>query len=175
MITIHIMGGLGNQLFQVFALLNYAFNHKKKFKLPIYKEDIVSPLDNKSLRPSYWYNILSKLSPFLIESEYINIGYREVAFVYNKIPLIDDTSQIFKLLGYYQSYKYFEENYELILRFLDFHNKIKAVREKYAHYFLLENTVSLHFRIGDYIINPAYHPIMSIDYYTKSIEYIISR
>ena len=172
MITVHIMGGLGNQLFQVFCLLNYAFTHKKKFKVPIYKQDMVSPLDNKSARPTYWYNILNKLAPFLIESEYVLLGYRETSFLHTEIPLLDDRTTSLKLYGYFQSYKYFEENYELILRFLDFHNKINQVREKYKEYFS-DKTASLHFRIGDYVTRPEFHPILPLDYYVNAINYIL--
>ena len=172
MITVHIMGGLGNQLFQVFCLLNYAFTHKKKFKVPIYKQDVVSPLDNKSARPTYWYTILNKLAPFLIESEYVLLGYRETSFLHTEIPLLDDRTTSLKLYGYFQSYKYFEENYELILRFLDFHNKINQVREKYKEYFT-DKTASIHFRIGDYVINPEFHPILPLDYYVNAINYIL--
>ena len=37
------------------------------------------------------------------------------------------------------------------------------------------NTVSLHFRIGDYKANPKNHPILSIDYYKKALKNLISK
>ena len=46
------MGGLGNQLFQIFALINLSFELKIPFKLPVNKNDIVSPLDKESKRPT---------------------------------------------------------------------------------------------------------------------------
>ena len=56
MITTHLMGGLGNQLFQIFAIITYSFNHKIAFKIKATKFDSVSPLDNISKRPTYWNN-----------------------------------------------------------------------------------------------------------------------
>ena len=53
MITIEIMGGLGNQLFQVFSLISYGLTHK----VPFYFEhnDTLARPD----RPFYWDNFLS--------------------------------------------------------------------------------------------------------------------
>ena len=58
MITIEIMGGLGNQLFQIFALLSYSL----KYKIPFYFELKQS---NRTDRPFYWDNVLKSLRPFL--------------------------------------------------------------------------------------------------------------
>jgi len=30
-VTIHVMGGLGNQLFQIFTLISYSLKHKRPF------------------------------------------------------------------------------------------------------------------------------------------------
>lgn len=177
-ITIHLMGGLGNQLFQVFCLLNYTFKHKKKFKIPFGKPDLVSPLDNTSKRPVYWDTILSKLAPFLGDTAWVSVAYREPGFQYNEIPMINNIANPIKLFGYFQSYKYFDENYELILRFLDFYNKMRETRERYASNFFTSPdtvTVSLHFRIGDYKIRPDVHPVLTQSYYISAINQVISK
>ena len=57
MIFIEIMGGLGNQLFQIFCGISYALENNIDFRIIKEKYDLVSPLDNKSSRPTYFnYN-----------------------------------------------------------------------------------------------------------------------
>jgi hypothetical protein len=45
MIYIEIMGGLGNQLFQIFTGISYSIDNKIPFKIKFYKEDMISPVD----------------------------------------------------------------------------------------------------------------------------------
>ena len=52
MIYIEIMGGLGNQLFQIFCGIAYSLENRVPFKINISKFDLVSPLDNISKRPT---------------------------------------------------------------------------------------------------------------------------
>ena len=172
MITIHLMGGLGNQLFQIFCLLNYCMKYNKRFWLPIIKQDMVSPLDNKSKRPIYWNTLLNKLVPFLQSVNYKTIEAKEPSFRYFRLQDVGDKN--IKLHGYFQSYKYFEENYDKIIDFLDFPSKIITVREKYSKYIKV-NTVTMHFRIGDYITRPDFHPIVPVEYYNKAINHIKSQ
>ena len=170
MIYIEIMGGLGNQLFQIFCGLAYSFNNKIPFKINNNKPDKVSPLDNISLRPTYWDNFFHNLSKFTYNNN-INIPiYREHAlFKYSKIPYI---SQDFKLFGYYQSYKYFEDQYENIIRLIGLEERKLIIKEKYIKYFSNKTPISLHFRIGDYVKNLAMHPVLDIEYYIKSINFL---
>ena len=46
MIYIQLMGGLGNQLFQIFAGIAYSLKNNIPFKIINYKPDKVSPHDN---------------------------------------------------------------------------------------------------------------------------------
>lgn len=156
MITIEIMGGLGNQLFQIFALLSHGIksNHK------IYFENIGS---NNPDRTRYWNTFLKELSPLLKEVTPLPI-LREPNFNYNEIPNIKES---FKLYGYFQSYKYFVD-YETMI-----YEKIQLKKEKEKVKINGGDKVSLHFRIGDYKGLPDYHPILNINYYIKAIETLI--
>ena len=103
MIYVELMGGLGNQLFQIFCGIAYSFENRTSFRINNNKPDKVSPLDNKSLRPTYFNNFLINLSKFTYNN--INIlTYNEPSFTYNKIPSINKD---FKLKGYFQSAKWF--------------------------------------------------------------------
>ena len=170
MIYIELMGGLGNQLFQIFTGISYSFNNKIAFKINNNKPDNVSPLDNKSLRPTYWDTFLTNLSKFTYNDS-INLPiYREKTFFkYDTIPFIQ---QDFKLFGYYQSYKYFENQYENIIKLIKLDERKRLIKETYLKYFEKKYPISLHFRIGDYVKNLAMHPVLEIEYYIKSINFL---
>lgn len=174
MIYIEIMGGLGNQLFQIFCGIAYSLENKIPFKINANKFDLVSPLDNISKRPTYWSNILKNLSPFTYQEQLAIPTYIErTHFRFKKIPLI---TQDFKLHGYYQSYKYFDGQYTNICKMINLDNQKSAIFEK--HKLLLcgvKKPISIHFRIGDYVKNQVIHPILNTSYYVKSINYLKSR
>jgi hypothetical protein len=85
------------------------------------------------------------------------------------------------LYGYYQSYKYFEKQYEKISEYIKIDEQRNTVK---AAYFSIDDTdsqipenitISLHFRIGDYKKLQDCHPIMDIEYYIKSIGLILEK
>jgi hypothetical protein len=171
MIYIELMGGLGNQLFQIFCGLAYSLENKIPFKINNNKPDNVSPLDNISKRPTYWNNFLINLSEFTYNNN-INLPvYREKTFFkYDKMPLI---VQDFKLFGYYQSYKYFETQYENIIKLIGLEERKTQIYEKNKPLFNgNKKPISLHFRIGDYVKNLAMHPVLPIEYYIQSLHFI---
>ena len=169
MIYIEIMGGLGNQLFQIFCGISYALENNISFKIVKTKWDKVSPLDNKSLRPTYWHNFLYNLSKFTCDNIDI-LTYNEPSFPYNKIPSINKE---FKIKGYFQSPKYFENYYNSIIQLLDLDKHKAKIKEKYEEYFT-NKIISLHFRIGDYVKNPNIHPILDLNYYINAINFILT-
>ena len=172
MIYIEIMGGLGNQLFQIFCGIAYSLENKVPFKINTNKNDLVSPVDNVSIRPTYWHNFLSNLSKFTYQQNLIIPTYNEPTFIHNKIPSINED---FKLRGYYQSYKYFDGQFTNICKMINLDTQKKEIYEKYNHYFNNKKVICIHFRIGDYIKNQATHPILNSDYYIKSINCLNSQ
>lgn len=56
--TVEIMGGLGNQLFQIFTLIAYCFQHKTAF----YFSD--KPIQHGQRKKVYWSTLLKTLEPF---------------------------------------------------------------------------------------------------------------
>jgi hypothetical protein len=173
MIYIEIMGGLGNQLFQIFCGIAYSLENNIAFKINISKFDLVSPLDNISKRPTYWANFLSNLSTSTYQNQLTIPTYIEITqFKFDKIPYIN---QDFKLHGYYQSYKYFDEQFANICKMINLDNQKTEIIKK--HNVLLSGAkkpISLHFRIGDYVKNLAMHPVLSTSYYINCIKYLKS-
>ena len=88
--------------------------------------------------------------------------YKETKFTYQVIPTI---THDFKLLGYFQSEKYFKSQYQNIIKFI-------GLRKQQETTEVPENCISLHFRIGDYIL-PQFkdaHPLMPIEYYINALN-----
>ena len=143
--------GLGNQLFQIFAGLSKCLDNKDN--LYIY-EKIINPHGNNL---SYWDSLLVKLKPMLVNYLPHNNIYKEPCFEYQPIPNVD----IIK--GFFQSPKYFEHNWDKLKDYLTFTKDIP----------IQTKTVSIHFRIGDYLkpCHSTHHPILTEEYYLNAIKH----
>ena len=175
MITCNLLGGLGNQLFQIFTTISYAIKSKEKF-IFLNSETIGTGITK--VRNTYWNNLLYKLKYFLTYDFPNYIVIREKEFIFNDIILEINKIKIYNnicLYGYFQSYKYFQDNYNLIYKMLDI-EKQKETIIKSPGVWNLENavSVSMHFRIGDYKLLPNVYPILTYEYYEKAFEYIIN-
>ena len=172
MISCFLIGGLGNQLFQIFTTISLAISNKIKFVF-INLETLTDGSPNTTIRYTYWKNILSRLIPFLTHEYEYNVIEKEKTFEYDEVNIISNTNDKILLIGYYQSYKYFETNYTTIYKLLNFDKQKEIVLKKIqlsADY--LTNSISIHFRIGDYKKLIDYHPIMNYNYYENSLNYI---
>ena len=170
MVTIEIMGGLGNQLFQVFHLISYGLTHK----VPFYFEHKDAP--SRKDRPFYWDSFLSSLKPFVKSSYIANAPiYRENGFHYTEPVPYKQFGQPFKFWGYFQSYKYFQEREQDIFRFIKLNEQKESIKTKHATICDFDNTISIHFRIGDYKHQPQNHPVMDISYYKSALHHVFKR
>ena len=107
MITCNLMGGLGNQLFQIFTTISCAINTKCKFTF-IDTDKLGS--GETTVRPTYWNNFLSKLKIFTTKSFPQMLVIKESNYRYNPINLFAHQGKDVYLYGYFQSYKYFDNN-----------------------------------------------------------------
>lgn len=172
MITCNLVGGLGNQLFQIFTTLSYAIRTNEKFAF-LNSESVGTGITK--VRNTYWKNLLYKLKPFLIDDFSKFVVIREKEFIFNDIisEIYNNKSTNINtcMYGYFQSYKYFQNNFEIIYRLLDI-KKQKETVIKSSGISDLENTISIHFRLGDYKLFPKIYPIMTYEYYEKAVSYI---
>ena len=171
MITCNLVGGLGNQLFQIFATISYSLLYKIPFGF-LYKESLWDQFHN---RPTYWHSFLSPLANFNYESIPPMLPLREQNFMHNELPSpVALKSENIVLSGYFQSYKYFAPFYQTICKLI----RLDKQREKVLHEMVnisdISNMVSMHFRLGDYKFLQNSHPLVKIEYYKKSIAHIIS-
>jgi hypothetical protein len=165
------MGGLGNQIFQIFATISYAINSRNKFKFIN-----VSTLGGGSttIRNTFWQSFFIKLKPFLIHNIPENIHViREKDFTFNELPINEMIGRNCIIYGYFQSYKYFHENYEIICRIIGLGKmKDEIIKKLDINDEYLKNCISMHFRLGDYKKIQEFHPLATYEYYRKSLNFI---
>jgi hypothetical protein len=172
-ISAKYVGGLGNQLFQIFNMISLSIDYKAEFYL-LNKSYSDSVFCNRVV---YWDNLFNSLRNILKDDKFFRdenfILFNEKDFSYNKIALPINNNIM--LEGYFQSYKYFIHNYDYILDILDF-NKIQLeLLNKYISKYDFNQLNSIHFRLGDYKKLPDCHPIMNMTYYMVAIKNMIEQ
>ena len=171
MISINIMGGLGNQLFMIFTTLAYGIQRNLKVVFPYHS--------NMLNRHTYWHSFLKDLVIFTTEypqnqtsdTDVFNLAqYHEPGFYYTPLPNMDNVL----LYGYFQSPKYFDEFKQQIFKILNLFDKQQNVKTKFSGLFdRSDEVVSIHFRLGDYKEKRYHHSIMNYEYYENALTYIV--
>lgn len=179
------MGGLGNQLFQIYAVIAYGI--KYGHKIEFLEVTTLGSGQNVTIRHTYWTTLLGALKPMLVK--YYNkskfsgtLCHKEVRFAFDGLPYYNP-NYLIQLNGYFQSYKYFMDYETTINRLL---NIEKQKRELFERHIMLHSLASwggtdgpgpicMHFRLGDYKKLPKFHPLMPVSYYINSVRYICSQ
>lgn len=174
-VSCYLMGGLGNQLFQIFTTFAYAMKTKRKVVLPY-----TDTLNIGVKRPTYWNNFLSTLVTFTTKNQNNKVTLQDLNYFsqYNEIgfrhyPLINHEVPNIILYGYYQSYKYFYDEKAFLFKIIQLSKQQDLVRFEFLDDIIGKDTISMHFRLGDYKYIQDKHPLMPIDYYRNSLKYII--
>jgi Glycosyl transferase family 11 len=171
MITCNLQGGLGNQLFQIYTTIAYAMETQNSF----FFLDIYILKNVLTNRHTYWDTFLVSLKPFIKNPDIIQnlVHIKEQNFSYNPIKNKYDPSTMKMLVGYFQSYKYFELYSSVIYRLLKIDNFKIQLTNKYSELINDDQPISIHFRIGDYKKEPEYYIILGEDYYKKALNHIL--
>lgn len=146
-------GRLGNQLFQISAVVSYSINNNKDYGFPEWE-----------------YNeFLEKPLPYFIENGITEFRERgpftffEIPSIYNKLDLN----------GYFQNELYFKNNRKEILETFklkkEIDNEIKKETEKWGS----TRTTAIHIRRGDYLNLSEHHPVLPISYYKQASEILL--
>ena len=157
-----LMGGLGNIMFQIASTYSVSIRDNKEMICDT--RDMMIPH-----KPYTFYvdNIFRKVkfSDNLVNQKHIG----ECGFHYCQIPKLDGNV---KLIGHFQSEKYFIDHRNELLELFEIDNKTKSyLLEKYSN-IINEDTCSIHVRRGDYLGLPNHHPTQPIEYYTQAIKLI---
>ncbi len=191
MLIVKMQGGLGNQLFQYafakglehrtgksvfFDTSEYDSNSFRKFQLDAFcmEYKVASSRDVNAIKSTgFFLRTLGKAVPYFFKSQVFrekNLAYDPSCFEIKGNVYYD---------GYWQSEKYFQQVKDTLfqelklkqiqnIRFIDLKNEIERQNE----------TVSLHFRRGDYVSDPntnLFHGVCGLDYYERSIRFISSK
>ena len=164
-VSVKLMGGLGNQLFEIFTTLAYALKYDLEFKFQ--DSDILTIGIHH--RPTYWNTLLSELKPFLVPVHTLtNNIYNEWTFRYIELPVFKESTTLF---GYYQSYKYFENHIDIIMQLLSINAQIISIKKQFAYLFdSSKEVVSMHFRITGYREIEHCHPVAKYEYYINALR-----
>jgi len=167
MITCALMGGLGNQLFQIFTAISYAILSENNYKFT----NTVILLGGT--RHTYWDSFLSELNKNTTDMFPPLTCIKETSFEHHDIDLDEIRGKNIILNGYFQSYKYFDKHYKTICKIIDLPNKkLEALQQTDYTADILLHSISLHFRMGDYKTLQHIHPIMGYEYYKNALHYI---
>ena len=167
--TCYLMGGLGNQIFQIFATISCAINTKKKFT---FQKNL--SMQGITKRHTYWENFFARLQPFLNNDSTPPRNVSENGFNYDPTVLENASkSENTVLFGYFQNEKYFKENYNIICRIIGLDDMKQYVQNKWCKEVDINNCVSLHFRMGDYKNLQYFHPLMPYEYYELALNCIL--
>lgn len=156
--SIKLMGGLGNQMFQVAMAYSYGRQHNKQPIFPI-KTD-----ETQTRKISYTDTVFKKLK-FLTEPMHF-ILVKEDSFKYKPVQKILPNIYFF---GYFQSWKYFHKYRDEIVKLFDFGNE-DWIKEKYPEIYTSENSISVHIRRGDYMNFQHIYKILPLGYYKEAIK-----
>lgn len=164
-----LMGGLGNQLFQIFTTLAYSI--KNNFRAAF--QDVPTLYVGRP-RPTYWDTFLPELRAAGAIGGILscNTYYSEKTYNYVPIPPAAASANGVMLSGYFQSYKYFIEELPAILDLLRIREK---QREILVRVFGVSSppVIGIHFRAGDYLLKPAYHPVLGAEYYKRALDFVV--
>lgn len=145
----YLMGGLGNQLFQIAASIGAAEWHGNEWKV-----------QNDFKYPKYF-----SIPNERYVSSYALPRYTEPYFHYYSIPDSD-----FQLSGYFQTEKYFAHCQKLIRKLFSAPAKIQT-KIKWNYRDLLDkNTCAIHVRRGDYLKLKEHHYNLETEYYLNAME-----
>ena len=175
-VSCYLMGGLGNQLFQIFTTLSYGIDTTRTIIFPF-----TEYLTTGVRRPTYWNSFLHSLLPFTTNTAvntYANTAVyafpklHENGFAYKNLPPIPNQHEII-LYGYFQSYKYFQHNQSTLFSIIKLEQQQKMIRLEYLKD--IDDsviTISMHFRIGDYQQLQHAHPILPYQYYENALRHL---
>lgn len=166
MVSVELIGGLGNQMFQIAACIAYAKRHGLEYHIPLKTANTHSsePYFTHLTNPNW-------------DEQAPKFYYQEQNFHYTEIPparhiiatsiwpgsYIDNSLKTNIILrGYFQSYKYFEDQKEEVIKAFD----ISDYRHRFPHRY---RYAAIHVRRGDYLKYPTKHPVVTDEYLKKSI------
>jgi hypothetical protein len=192
-VEINLMGGLGNQLFQIATAYAYATDHGYTLKLPDARKLTIG-----RSRPTYWNTpLLSRfgachvdaynkpITHSIIESSFHYTPLNDRLVVTNSVTqsavtqsAVTQSADRIRLFGYFPTWRYFDHIYDAILRDMIPVSELRdGICQKFKTAMKEEDgcvVVSMHFRRGDYLALPDIHPVLPVSYYQEALRQIFA-
>ena len=192
----HIIGGLGNQMFQYATGRALSLRKNTELRLDI------SGFESYGLHQGFELNRIFMCPAGIASASDIDLllGWQSKPLIrrlmarprfaifrretlavephFNYWPEINDLKADCYLAGYWQSEKYFSDAATQIRNDFTFKNSLSVRNAELAERIRQDNAISLHVRRGDYVKNPkttATHGLCSLEYYQTAIQYVIDR
>lgn len=203
MIIVKLVGGLGNQMFQYAAGRNIVKNHSVKLKLDIgaylntYNNKVLKyGLKNLRVIEEFATNdeikILKNVTPtnvfsikislilkyFKIRDNYFNKASHFIESLGNKTCIIMNIkADNIYLDGWFANEHYFKEIRNDLLNEFSLREKLDKKNISILQKICELNSVSVHFRRGDYAkgIHNSYFKLLDYEYYNEAVKYISQR
>ena len=159
-VTVHLMGGLGNQLFQIAAAYAYARRHGCEL---VFLKTWQSPQD----RLPIWDTYLDSTNWNFVDSTENFSLLSEKGFSFSELP---PGSFKVKLFGYFQSSRYFYECANEIrerLQIPKMYLELYPIPRNHTYSY-----IGAHVRRGDYVTKSEYHLSCTKKYYTSARQII---
>jgi Glycosyl transferase family 11 len=190
MIAVLLEGGLGNQLFQYATARAIAMRHATHVMVD--KSFLDLKKKSTTSRP-YELDVFNCPTLAIANNFYSSILARRCGWIFSMISswtaLIENGEHFNEsalkapdnsyLVGYWQSYKYFDHIKEVLLH--DFSPKIPLSPQSLQIKEVIHQcqvAIAVHIRRGDYITSPQakrFHGNLPLDYYHKSIRLMMER
>jgi len=164
-----LMGGLGNQMFQYSVARRLALKHGTKVKIDLAwletegkKADAIRVYELGAFKIEagfYKPKLFSK--PRLVHENQFKFD-----------PTVLELPDNVLLQGYWQSYKYFEDQADQIRKDFTFKTVAEGVNAKILKEIKQTTAVSIHIRRGDYLTSKAssqFHGTQSLEYYRTAV------
>ncbi len=151
---VNVIGGIGNQLFQIAAGYAYAKKHDKKLIINPYKW-----CAGQGTNPLVYKDNIFKHFEY---GNYLTgnvISIHEKRFNYDELPFHNGNVA---LNGYFQSLKYFKEYKNQFISLLNLPNISTKISES--------NNVAVHIRRGDYLKYPNLHYVCKTNYFKEQLS-----
>ena len=158
MISAMLCGGLGGRMFQIAAAYALALENGDECAFNLNMGSLAQGVHPSTYRNNV-FRKLKDLSPDWKQEAY----YQEKRYNYDPIPY----QKNLMLGGYFGSEKYFNKYRKEIIELFKDKETLESIK------FDFKNSVSLHVRRGDYLINASH--VCSEDYYKKAIRFIDSQ
>lgn len=194
-IIVQLQGGLGNQLFQYATARALAHQHQipllldqswftktyddvtpRELLLPtLNTKGALISLDSPPKRPKRIRRILQKLWPI---NPYVYFEQNPYYFDSSLLKVPTFKTQNLYLMGYWQSYRYFESIKKILQSEVSPKSPLDAHYQNYLNQIKASNSAMIHVRRGDYVHLASaaeVHGFIGLDYYQQGMEALLHK